>query len=82
MTESQVRSAAARARWARTADRQASTLAARIAARQRLDDQLTAEIDPDGTLTPEDRDRALREARSEHYRQLRQAGIAKQRTRR
>lgn len=63
---SQLARAAAYASWAHTADRTARTAAARRAALARFDRQ----VDPDGALAPDERERRARAARRSYFRYL------------
>jgi hypothetical protein len=57
---------AANERWARVADRTAATAPARAG----LDAKFAAEVDPDGTLGPEDRARRIDAKRRAHFARL------------
>lgn len=71
-------SAAAHARWAATAS-DAERSAATAPARTGLDERFAREVDPHGRLTPDERARAVANARSAHFRRLRAKGLAAQR---
>ena len=57
---------AANDRWAQTADRTAATAAARAA----LDAKFERQVDPGGTLPPDERARRAQNARKAHYSRL------------
>ena len=60
---------AAHARWARVADRTAATEPARRAALGRFE----REVDPDGVLSPAERQRRARNAQAEHMARMQYA---------
>lgn len=67
----------AHASWANTADRSARTAAARRAALRRFERQ----VDPDGTLDPQDRQRRAEHARKAHMLKLSMAAARSRRRR-
>lgn len=69
---------AAHESWARTPDRSRRTAPARQAAHERFEQQ----VDPHGTMTPQQRAQAAESARSAHFRRLALASHAARRAKR
>ena len=77
-TLSEKRRRAVNASWANTADRTARTNNGRTAAHKRFE----AQVDPDRVMTPEAREKAASEARTEFYAAIGAKGRATQRAKR
>ena len=61
---------AANTGWARTEDRTARSQPGRDAAEDKLREKLLIQVDPDGTLSPQEREKRLKNARAAHFQQL------------
>lgn len=68
-------------RWAKVPDKSAALAPVREAARVALDRRLTAEIDPNGELTPEQLAPLLAERRRAHFAEMGQRSVAARRAR-
>lgn len=73
---------AANAGWAQCENRTERSQAGRDAAEDKLRAKLIAEVDPDGTLSPAEREKRLKNARAAHFQRLAyQSAIARRRRR-